>query len=46
VVVFDHGELLAEGTATDVMQRPEVMAAYLGQAQGISIATTGERADA
>jgi branched-chain amino acid transport system permease protein len=33
VVVFDHGELLAEGTAAEVMQRPEVMAAYLGQPQ-------------
>ncbi|MBI5719352.1 MAG: branched-chain amino acid ABC transporter ATP-binding protein/permease [Burkholderiales bacterium] len=33
VVVFDHGELLAEGTAAEVMQRPEVMEAYLGQAQ-------------
>ena len=32
VVVFNHGELLAEGTATDVMQRPEVMTAYLGKA--------------
>jgi branched-chain amino acid transport system permease protein len=32
VVVFNHGELLAEGTAADVMQRPEVMTAYLGQA--------------
>jgi branched-chain amino acid transport system permease protein len=31
VVVFHHGELLAEGTAADVMQRPEVMTAYLGQ---------------
>ena len=31
VVVFDHGELLAEGLAAEVMQRPEVMAAYLGQ---------------
>src|SRR5258706_7450558 len=31
VVVFDHGELLAEGAAAEVMQRPEVMAAYLGQ---------------
>jgi ABC-type sugar transport system ATPase subunit len=30
VVVFDHGELLAEGTAAEVMRRPEVMAAYLG----------------
>jgi len=33
VVVFDHGELLAEGTAAEVMQRPEVMTAYLGQPQ-------------
>jgi branched-chain amino acid transport system permease protein len=31
VVVFHHGELLAEGAAADVMQRPEVMTAYLGQ---------------
>jgi branched-chain amino acid transport system permease protein len=30
VVVFDHGELLAEGPAAEVMQRPEVMTAYLG----------------
>ena len=33
VVVFDHGELLAEGAASEVMRRPEVMAAYLGQPQ-------------
>jgi len=32
IVVFNHGELLAEGNATDVMQRPEVMTAYLGKA--------------
>ncbi|KWT96972.1 MULTISPECIES: branched-chain amino acid ABC transporter ATP-binding protein/permease [unclassified Variovorax] len=32
IVVFNHGELLAEGTAHDVMQRPEVMSAYLGKA--------------
>ena len=32
IVVFNHGELLAEGAATDVMQRPEVMTAYLGTA--------------
>jgi branched-chain amino acid transport system permease protein len=31
VVVFNHGELLAEGNATEVMQRPEVMTAYLGK---------------
>ena len=30
VVVFDHGELLADGPAAQVMQRPEVMTAYLG----------------
>ncbi len=30
IVVFNHGELLAEGSASDVMQRPEVMTAYLG----------------
>ncbi|MEP7058663.1 MAG: ATP-binding cassette domain-containing protein [Caldimonas sp.] len=30
VVVFDHGQLLAEGAASDVMQRPEVITAYLG----------------
>jgi branched-chain amino acid transport system permease protein len=33
VVVFDHGELLAEGPAAEVMQRPDVMTAYLGQPQ-------------
>ncbi|MES2957142.1 MAG: branched-chain amino acid ABC transporter ATP-binding protein/permease [Pseudomonadota bacterium] len=33
VVVFDHGEVLAEGVAAEVMQRPEVMAAYLGPPQ-------------
>jgi branched-chain amino acid transport system permease protein len=32
IVVFNHGDLLAEGSATDVMQRPEVMTAYLGTA--------------
>ncbi len=32
VVVFHHGELLAEGSASEVMQRPEVMTAYLGKA--------------
>ncbi len=31
IVVFNHGELLAEGAATDVMQRPDVMTAYLGR---------------
>lgn len=32
VVVFNHGELLAEGPVAEVMQRPEVMSAYLGKA--------------
>jgi branched-chain amino acid transport system permease protein len=32
VVVFHHGQLLAEGSASEVMQRPEVMTAYLGKA--------------
>ncbi|MBB3177142.1 ABC transporter permease subunit [Variovorax sp. Sphag1AA] len=32
IVVFNHGELLAEGAAADVMRRPEVMTAYLGKA--------------
>ena len=31
VVVFDAGRVLAEGPPAEVMQRPEVMAAYLGQ---------------
>ena len=31
VVVLDHGVLLAEGPASEVMQRPEVITAYLGQ---------------
>ncbi|NUZ07990.1 ABC transporter permease subunit [Piscinibacter koreensis] len=31
VVVFNHGELLAEGHASEVMQRPDVMTAYLGK---------------
>jgi len=32
IVVFNHGDLLAEGSASDVMQRPDVMTAYLGKA--------------
>ncbi|MBI3369963.1 MAG: branched-chain amino acid ABC transporter ATP-binding protein/permease [Burkholderiales bacterium] len=31
VVVLDHGELLAVGPFAEVMRRPEVMTAYLGQ---------------
>jgi branched-chain amino acid transport system permease protein len=34
VVVFDQGLLLAEGPADEVMRRPEVMTAYLGQTVG------------
>ncbi|MET0311498.1 MAG: branched-chain amino acid ABC transporter ATP-binding protein/permease [Burkholderiaceae bacterium] len=30
IVVFDQGKLLAEGAPREVMQRPEVMTAYLG----------------
>ncbi len=33
VVVFDQGVVLAEGPAAEVMQRPEVMTAYLGTPQ-------------
>lgn len=32
IVVFNQGELLAEGPASEVMQRPDVMIAYLGTA--------------
>ena len=32
VVVFHHGELLAEGKVDEVMRRPEVATAYLGKA--------------
>ncbi|MGO4392953.1 ATP-binding cassette domain-containing protein [Variovorax sp. M-6] len=32
VVIFNRGEVLAEGAPQEVMQRPEVVAAYLGQA--------------
>ena len=32
VVIFNRGEVLAEGAPQDVMRRPEVVAAYLGQA--------------
>jgi branched-chain amino acid transport system permease protein len=32
IVVLNHGLLLAEGPAAQVMQRPDVMAAYLGTA--------------
>jgi branched-chain amino acid transport system permease protein len=32
IVVFDQGQLLAEGAAQDVMRQPSVMTAYLGRA--------------
>jgi branched-chain amino acid transport system permease protein len=32
VVIFNRGEVLAEGTPHDVMRRPDVVAAYLGHA--------------
>jgi branched-chain amino acid transport system permease protein len=32
IVVFDQGRLLAEGVASEVMQQPAVMMAYLGRA--------------
>ena len=38
IVVFDHGELLAEGPASEVMKRPDVMIAYLG-----TVAVAGAR---
>ncbi|MBI2725030.1 MAG: branched-chain amino acid ABC transporter ATP-binding protein/permease [Polaromonas sp.] len=33
IVVFESGSVLAEGAPHDVMQRPEVVAAYLGDAK-------------
>jgi branched-chain amino acid transport system permease protein len=36
VVVFDQGGVLAEGLAAEVMQRPEVMMAYLGAPQAVA----------
>ena len=44
VVVFDHGVLLAEGLAAEVMQRPDVMTAYLGQPHAAAL--NAERSDA
>ena len=32
IVIFNRGEVLATGTPTEVMSRPEVVSAYLGQA--------------
>lgn len=36
IVVFESGSVLAEGAPQDVMQRPEVVAAYLGDAKAAS----------
>ena len=38
IVVLHHGELLAEGSASEVMQRPDVMTAYLGNPHALSSA--------
>jgi branched-chain amino acid transport system permease protein len=50
VVVFDHGELLAAGPAAEVMQKPEVIAAYLGRPATLAAMPAGaqrmERRDA
>ena len=41
VVVFDRGEVLAEGPVAEVMQRPEVMTAYLGQPHAAALGAVG-----
>jgi ABC-type branched-subunit amino acid transport system ATPase component len=40
VVVLDFGRILADGEPTEVMRRPEVVTAYLGQAMVDEAATT------
>jgi branched-chain amino acid transport system permease protein len=42
VVVLDHGVLIAEGPATEVMQRPEVITAYLGQPELLAAPSDAE----
>ena len=32
IVVLDHGQVIAEGAADDVMARSDVMTAFLGKA--------------
>jgi branched-chain amino acid transport system permease protein len=46
IVVFNHGELLAEGAAAEVMQRPDVMTAYLGKPHPPALQQPQERAHA
>jgi branched-chain amino acid transport system permease protein len=46
VVVFDQGLLLAEGPAADVMRRPDVMTAYLGQPRPAPHPKPGPASDA
>ncbi len=41
IVVFESGAVLAEGAPHDVMQRPEVVAAYLGDAKAAAKNQTG-----
>lgn len=45
IVVFNRGEVLAEGAPHDVMQRPEVVSAYLGQAMDTAPAAPATASD-
>ncbi|MES2412872.1 MAG: branched-chain amino acid ABC transporter ATP-binding protein/permease [Pseudomonadota bacterium] len=44
IVVFESGSVLAEGAPQDVMQRPEVVSAYLGDAKAASKNQSGGNA--
>jgi branched-chain amino acid transport system permease protein len=44
VVIFHRGEVLAEGEPREVMQRPAVVSAYLGQAMAPACAEAGDEA--
>ena len=46
IVVFESGSVLAEGAPQDVMQRPEVVAAYLGDAKAAAKTQPGHAAPA